>query len=153
MRIFLLLLVSSFHLSGYDFDHPKHKARINFLNDCDGVIHNRPEIKEFINIEKELNVPMQFIAQPHNVEYFHKHYFSEKELALYEYIPNHPPRHGTTQAFCEYMNKKHNIKFNWIKGHNNHPQNERCDELAVKAAKNNSTEHDIYYEKLSKNVN
>ena len=93
----------------YDFDHPKHKARINFLNDCDGVIHNRPEIKEFINIEKELNVPMQFIAQPHNVEYFHKHYFSEKELALYEYIPNHPPRHGTTQAFCEYMNKKHNI--------------------------------------------
>ena len=51
------------------------------------------------------------------------------------------------------MNKKHNIKFNWIKGHNNHPQNERCDELAVKAAKNNSTEHDLYYEKLSKNVN
>ena len=51
------------------------------------------------------------------------------------------------------MNEKHNVKFNWIKGHNNHPQNERCDELAVKAAKNNSTEHDLYYEKLSKNVN
>jgi hypothetical protein len=93
----------------YDFDHPKHKSRINFLNECDGVIHNRPEIKEFINIEKELKVPMQFIAQPHNVEYFHKHYFKEKKLALYEYIPNHPPRHGTTQAFCEYMNKKHDI--------------------------------------------
>jgi len=30
--------------------------------------------------------------------------------------------------------KKHNVKFHWIKGHNEHPQNERCDVLAVKAA-------------------
>ena len=51
------------------------------------------------------------------------------------------------------MNEKHNVKFNWIKGHNNHPQNERCDELAVKAAKNNSTEVDFNYEKLIINVN
>ena len=27
--------------------------------------------------------------------------------------------------------KKHQVDFKWIKGHNNHPQNERCDELAV----------------------
>lgn len=26
-------------------------------------------------------------------------------------------------------------KFVWVKGHNNHPQNERCDKLAVAAAK------------------
>jgi len=26
------------------------------------------------------------------------------------------------------------IKFHWIKGHNDHPLNERCDELAVEAA-------------------
>jgi ribonuclease HI len=51
------------------------------------------------------------------------------------------------------MNEKHYIKFNWIKGHNNHAQNERCDELAVYAAKNNSIEHDFYYEKLNKKVN
>lgn len=29
---------------------------------------------------------------------------------------------------------KHNIKFNWVKGHAGHPQNERCDQLAVEAA-------------------
>ena len=29
----------------------------------------------------------------------------------------------------------HNIKFKWVKGHNNHPQNERCDFLANNAAK------------------
>ena len=26
---------------------------------------------------------------------------------------------------------QHQVKFKWIKGHNNHPENERCDELAV----------------------
>lgn len=29
---------------------------------------------------------------------------------------------------------RHFVKFNWIKGHNAHPLNERCDQLAVAAA-------------------
>lgn len=33
--------------------------------------------------------------------------------------------------------RKHNVRFKWIKGHNNHPQNERCDALAVAASKDN----------------
>jgi ribonuclease HI len=28
----------------------------------------------------------------------------------------------------------HKVKFNWVKGHNSHPENERCDKLAVAAA-------------------
>ncbi len=31
--------------------------------------------------------------------------------------------------------RKHKVSFTWIKGHNNHPQNERCDQLAVAASK------------------
>ena len=27
----------------------------------------------------------------------------------------------------------HNVKFTWVKGHNDHPENERCDRLAVNA--------------------
>lgn len=30
--------------------------------------------------------------------------------------------------------RKHRVRFQWVKGHNNHPMNERCDKLAVKAA-------------------
>ncbi|WP_421876177.1 ribonuclease HI [Marinoscillum sp.] len=30
--------------------------------------------------------------------------------------------------------KPHNVKFQWVKGHAGHPENERCDELAVQAA-------------------
>lgn len=31
--------------------------------------------------------------------------------------------------------RKHKVSFKWIKGHNNHLQNERCDTLAVAASK------------------
>ena len=27
--------------------------------------------------------------------------------------------------------EKHNVTFHWLKGHNGHPENERCDKLAV----------------------
>ena len=30
--------------------------------------------------------------------------------------------------------KTHQIKWHWVKGHAGHPQNERCDHLAVQAA-------------------
>jgi ribonuclease HI len=33
------------------------------------------------------------------------------------------------------LQEKHNIQYKWIKGHNDHPQNERCDKLAVGASK------------------
>ena len=31
--------------------------------------------------------------------------------------------------------RKHNVRIKWIKGHNQHPQNEYCDKMAVKASK------------------
>lgn len=30
--------------------------------------------------------------------------------------------------------EKHSVTFHWVKGHDGHPQNERCDELATSAA-------------------
>lgn len=33
--------------------------------------------------------------------------------------------------------RKHSVSFVWVKGHNNHPMNERCDFLAVKASGEN----------------
>lgn len=43
--------------------------------------------------------------------------------------------------------RKHKVDFKWIKGHNNHPQNERCDELAVMAANQKILSVDAFYEK------
>lgn len=42
--------------------------------------------------------------------------------------------------------KKHSVKLKWIKGHNNHPQNERCDSLAVEASKKETPLIDKGYE-------
>ena len=48
--------------------------------------------------------------------------------------------------------EKHSIKFIWVKGHNNHPENERCDELAVAASKTNNPAIDTAYEQEQKNL-
>ena len=48
--------------------------------------------------------------------------------------------------------EQHNVKFKWVKGHNNHPQNERCDWLAVNAAKNGIKEKDVFFENENKNL-
>ncbi len=41
---------------------------------------------------------------------------------------------------------RHKIKFEWIKGHAGHPENERCDELAVAAANSEKLEVDLAFE-------
>ena len=43
--------------------------------------------------------------------------------------------------------KKHSVSFVWIKGHNNHKENERCDYLAVSAAEGEDLSTDSWYEK------
>ncbi|MCA0933180.1 ribonuclease HI [Lutimonas saemankumensis] len=43
--------------------------------------------------------------------------------------------------------KKHKVKFEWVKGHSDHPQNERCDKLAVQAAKRENLLIDEGFEK------
>lgn len=42
--------------------------------------------------------------------------------------------------------RKHDVEFKWVKGHNSHPQNERCDVLATTAYLNGVL-IDEYYEK------
>lgn len=51
--------------------------------------------------------------------------------------------------WIEFLNeyRKHQVKFKWIKGHNEHPQNERCDALAVAASKEKKLLIDQGFEK------
>jgi len=43
--------------------------------------------------------------------------------------------------------RQHQVEFHWIKGHNNHPQNERCDQLAVMACTMPKLSVDAFYER------
>jgi len=42
--------------------------------------------------------------------------------------------------------RKHQVKFHWVKGHANIPENERCDRLAVEASKKPNLPADKAYE-------
>jgi ribonuclease HI len=42
--------------------------------------------------------------------------------------------------------RNHNVKFIWIKGHSNNPENELCDRLAVIASKSTDQEDDTGYQ-------
>ena len=45
--------------------------------------------------------------------------------------------------------RRHKVKFIWVKGHANIPENERCDELAVEASHSNKLKEDTGYIKES----
>ncbi len=42
--------------------------------------------------------------------------------------------------------RQHDVRFNWVKGHAGHPENERCDELAVGAAEGSDLKVDTFFE-------
>jgi len=42
--------------------------------------------------------------------------------------------------------RKHSVSFHWIKGHAGHPENERCDRLAVAAYSQTALPRDEWYE-------
>jgi ribonuclease HI len=42
--------------------------------------------------------------------------------------------------------RQHQVSFKWIKGHSGHPQNELCDQLAVKASQMSDLPADAFYE-------
>ena len=47
--------------------------------------------------------------------------------------------------------RKHKVRFVWVKGHSNVKENERCDQLAVKAAESKHLKKDVWYEKFVAN--
>jgi ribonuclease HI len=44
------------------------------------------------------------------------------------------------------LHSQFNLSYVWVKGHAGHPENERCDELALQAATNNPTKIDTVFE-------
>ncbi|HVD97867.1 MAG TPA: ribonuclease HI [Cytophagaceae bacterium] len=50
-----------------------------------------------------------------------------------------------------YIYKKHKVRFNWIRGHAGHPENERCDQMAVAAALGKDLKADFGYESEERN--
>jgi ribonuclease HI len=56
--------------------------------------------------------------------------------------------------WLRYLEVQTNLKltFHWVKGHAGHPENERCDVLAVEAATNNPKSVDTEFEKVENDL-
>lgn len=93
----------------YDYSHPKHIARIDFLNQCDHIVTNRPELKEFTQIAENVDKPLNFVSIPANLDYLYDNYYKEKELALWAYLPNPVNRRATTYEFAKYIGNKYQL--------------------------------------------
>ena len=93
----------------YDYENLKYKARIKFLDQCDAIAVNRPELKEFKHIQDNLNKKLNFVSIPVNTDYLYKNYYKEKDFALWAYIPNPINRRGTTYDFTKYISDKYQI--------------------------------------------
>jgi len=95
----------------FDYNHPKHLARIEFLKQCDTVLMNRPEDKigVFEKLRDEVKKPFNFVAQPHNIDYFYDNFGNEKYQTIWAYLPQHPPRRANTYEFANYIGNKFNI--------------------------------------------
>lgn len=55
--------------------------------------------------------------------------------------------------WLRYLNaaRPHQVTFQWVRGHNGHPENERCDQLAVNAAESKNLEIDYEFEASEQN--
>lgn len=46
-----------------------------------------------------------------------------------------------------WLTQKHRVQFQWVRGHNGHPENERCDQIAKEAASGTGLKEDCGYTK------
>lgn len=46
-----------------------------------------------------------------------------------------PVKNQEQWMLLDELREKHEVRFHWIKGHSEHPENERCDQMAVEASR------------------
>lgn len=60
--------------------------------------------------------------------------------------PSKPAKNPDLWALLLDLCEEHEVKFEWVKGHSEHPENERCDELAVVASQGKDLPADHAFE-------
>ena len=110
------------HYAHFDIDEDLELEKLKkYLNDfLNGEIY----IKNISKVNKD----------------FHARYNVKKKTYVYKINVGefNPIEKDIVYQYC----KELNIEFEWVKGHNGHEYNERCDTLAVKASKDKTNEKD-----------
>ena len=107
--------------------------------------NNRMELLAVIKALQTLKKPGQVVTVVTDSKYVHD---SVEKGWVFNWEKKAFKDKKNPDLWKRYLNihRKHQVNFQWVKGHNAHPQNERCDQLAVKAAKESPHKIDDFFE-------
>lgn len=99
--------------------------------------NNRMEMMAVIAGMEALNRPCEIVVYSDSqyvVKAFNEHWLDGWIKKGWKRGKNEPVKNVDLWKRLLAAMEKHQVSFQWVKGHNGHPQNERCDELATTAA-------------------
>ena len=99
--------------------------------------NNRMELMAVIAGLEALNRPCQvelYSDSQYVVNAFNQHWIEGWLKKGWKRGKNEPVKHVDLWKRLLQAKKPHEVQFIWVKGHDGHPQNERCDFLATSAA-------------------
>ena len=103
--------------------------------------NNRMELMAVIAGLEALNRPCEadvYSDSKYVVDAFNQHWIDGWLKKGWKRGKNEPVKNVDLWKRLLAAKEKHQVKFIWVKGHDGHPQNERCDQLATSAADGNS---------------
>ena len=110
-----------------------------------GVIYGleRLKTKSIVNVFTDSRYVIDGIEKGWAVKWKSKNWFRTKtELAV---------NHDLWERLLTLISSHEKVTFNWVKGHAGHPENERCDELAMSALKGDNLLIDTLYQPTQSN--
>ena len=99
--------------------------------------NNRMELMAVIAGLEVLNRPCEvslYSDSKYVVDAFNQHWIDGWIKKDWKRGKNEPVKNIDLWKRLLKAKEPHKVTFNWVKGHDGHPQNERCDELATSAA-------------------
>ncbi|MDD3222926.1 MAG: ribonuclease HI [Clostridia bacterium] len=99
--------------------------------------NNRMEMMAAIAGFEALNRPCQvdvFSDSKYLIDAFNQHWIDSWIKKNWKRSKNEPVKNIDLWKRLLKAAEPHQVTWNWVKGHDGHPQNERCDELATTAA-------------------
>lgn len=102
--------------------------------------NNRMELMAVIVGLEALNRPCQvdvYSDSKYVVDAFNQHWVDSWLKKNWKRGKNEPVKNVDLWKRLLAVKANHEVTFHWVKGHDGHPQNERCDELATTAADGN----------------
>ena len=108
--------------------------------------NNRMEMMAVIKALEALNRPCQvelYSDSKYVIDAFNQHWIDGWIKKGWKRGKNEPVKNVDLWKRMLAAKEKHEVHFHWVKGHDGHPQNERCDTLATTAADGDNLLDDV----------